>query len=76
MVLKDYYKDSRKGGSSLSVKGLYSWCAYVCYVITGDPDQEVMAKCNVCYKNPCANSGTCAAMGFKVKFMLATSHCS
>lgn len=29
------------------------------------PDPEVQAKCNICYRNPCQNSGVCTALGFK-----------
>ncbi|XP_053407432.1 protein slit-like isoform X1 [Mercenaria mercenaria] len=30
-----------------------------------EPDPEVQAKCNVCYRNPCQNRGVCTALGFR-----------
>lgn len=42
----------------------YVQCFSVIYT-TGDPDPDVQAKCNVCFRNPCQNNGVCTALGFR-----------
>ena len=34
-------------------------------ILVAEPDPEVMAKCNVCYQNPCEHDGVCELNGYK-----------
>ena len=37
----------------------------VCHVFTDSGDPQILAKCNVCFTDPCQHGGTCHLVSFK-----------